>query len=227
MSLTTVQEYLVAVANSSARLYNPSNLYRGQRDETWELRAKIDRIEYEQYRRRKEVNWSRETHERKLFDAFRIAALPFLNSSDPNSLSALAVGQHHGLATRLLDWTTNPLAALYFAVCDESDTDSCVFKYAADKSIGDPPADPFSVSDVLVIDPSHVTNRIPAQSGKFTLMPFAGCLDGAEVEKFVIAQKGRREIKHQLAGLGVTEQSLFPDLEGVARFTTWRFSSLH
>lgn len=40
----------------------------------------------------------------------------------------IALARHHGIATRYLDWTTDPLIAAFFSACESSDSDSiCVW----------------------------------------------------------------------------------------------------
>jgi hypothetical protein len=57
---------------------------------------------------------------------------------------ALAIAQHHGLPTRFMDWTTNPLVALYFAVRETK-------RYDDDKPIN-------SAVYVLISDPARFTD---------------------------------------------------------------------
>ncbi|MGM3412093.1 FRG domain-containing protein [Ralstonia holmesii] len=56
------------------------------------------------------------TSPERMLDDFKRRALPFLEYSPKNDFEWLFLMQHHGAPTRLLDWTTNALVALYFAV---------------------------------------------------------------------------------------------------------------
>ena len=87
-----------------------SYLFRGQRQDK-ELLPKIARGTLK-------ANFL--TEERRLLDDFRIRSAPYLPVADYDDWELLAIAQHNGMATRLLDWTQNALAALYFAVREES-----------------------------------------------------------------------------------------------------------
>ena len=64
-----------------------------------------------------------------MFDEFKRRGVAVLPSRPSDDWEFLAVARHHGLPTRLLDWTENPLAALFFALEEPSSGDSAVWCY--------------------------------------------------------------------------------------------------
>jgi hypothetical protein len=156
--------------------------------------------------------------------------IPAYSSADTSNLwSVMALAQHHGLPTRLLDWTTNPLVAAYFACEGESDSDSAVWVVWGFDNDDHPslPANPADIERVFCVTPWVISPRIQAQSGEFTAHPngrpisdFLTCED--RILKIRIPKEVRIRILLQLDLIGINRRTLFPDLDGLAQYLRWR-----
>ncbi len=219
---SSVHEYVKIVEGNK-----PIQFYRGVSKSSYSLLSSLGRLKHIH------SNSNILVFERDALYKFKTQVMSYGSYSHISILDLLLLAQHHGLPTRLMDWTTNPLVALFFSVrnLDKSE-DGCVYilksdrkaldNYISDNIIGNNNYDNFCGEKrpfVLCIGNS-ITPRVNAQSGVFTVhyKPFKVIDESFIDKKIIILKENKINIYSSLEKLGVHEHSLFPSLEGLA---TW------
>lgn len=217
-------------------------VYRGQTRSEWLLEPSLDRVLKGAGRLHDPI--ARAGH----LEAFKFASrgrrgphpAPLLTEND-----WWALGQHHGLATPLLDWTLSPYAAAFFAFADADPSTAAraIFALQTDgmegktegivkgfQGSGRPPI-------VEIVRPLSDENaRLVNQAGLFTRGP-----DGIDLESWIREQyrgdetrwrlvklelpNGEREVfLKNLNRMNINHLSLFPDLLGSSLFANMDLS---
>ena len=179
------------------------------------------------------INSWRET---EMLNLFKLRATGKTSFQPRNDWEWLAVAQHHGLPTRLLDWTSSPLIAAYFATSPELDAfgslkpcnpnGGAIYKahfcdYIETKRY----PNPMEYNNQGFFYPPHIADRISGQGGLFSIQdnikaPFEADFEdesaGKTITKLTFSQSVADDIRRNLFALGIRKDMLFPDLDGFA-----------
>jgi hypothetical protein len=105
---------LLVNIKKDAKAYGGPMWFRGQSIKDWNLVPTIARQK-------------RPVSEQNLIKRFKQNATLLINPRPEGEYSWLFIMQHHGVATRLLDWTESPLTAIYFAVYENETKDGVLW----------------------------------------------------------------------------------------------------
>lgn len=228
----SIPDFLTIVA----KYPNLGWIYRGQVDASLPLLPKAGRPKFFKPETSKRVTKGYPPRDIGRFNEWRNNAVAFCSHLPDNDFECLAFAQHYGLATRLLDWTTNPLVALYFAAEGDFELEGGVFCYLPWLYINHKKADLQAIDQVARYDPRPFDRRILSQAGVFTFHPDPNvplepqpphpdvakiAPDGVNLVLLKVIPEMKPILLRWLNEIGVNRKSLFPDLEGLSRHINW------
>src|SRR5437660_136551 len=214
--------------------------FRGERDETWPLYSSLSRY-FQNFRVHQDA-WAEQ--EARVLRIFKRKAHQFVDRppDSDDDFQWLALMQHHGAPTRLIDFTWSPYVAAFFAL-ERTLGDGVVWAMnparidssRAPKPLRMDPRAPGNFHRYFVKgnrrfiwmgEPHTMNRRLIAQSGTFAVpgvldVPIEQILSNSDQEeilaKFVMPLAVREVGMRELYRMNITYATLFPDLDGLAK----------
>lgn len=194
-------------------------VFRGHSDSTWKLLPKAGRPPYSS------------VNDRTVFESWKRRAVEYVSVKPASDWDWLSIAQHHRLATRLLDWTLNPLNATFFAVRENIDSDAVVYASLFRRQASTDNYHPMDHPGVVIFRPYGVAPRITRQGGVFSIhqdptVPLDSVPDAlTDLHCIVIEKSYRASLLAELSYYGINSATLFPDLDGLSDFVNWTIES--
>jgi hypothetical protein len=214
--------------------------FRGERDERWPLYSSLSRY-LQNFGVAREA-WP--AQESRILRIFKRKAHQFLTTppGTDDDFQWMALMQHHGAPTRLIDFTWSPYVAAFFAL-ERTLADGVVWamnpaRVDSSRAAKKDRMDPRVVGNftryyldgrhhiIWMGEPHTMNRRLIAQSGTFAVpgvldVPIEDILTDADQEnilaKIVLTNAVREVGMRELYRMNITFATLFPDLDGLAK----------